>query len=160
MTEPRDAADDGFLVVQVTRLRHHHLFHHRFRDAHGVDRVGRLVGRQANHALHAVLDRGLEQVVGADYVGLDGFHRVEFAGRHLLQRGSVKDVVDATGGIENAREVTHVADIKLQLRIVVFFPHIILLLFVAAENADFRNLGVKESLENRVAERTRPAGDQ
>ena len=154
------AANDGLAVVQAARLGDHDLFHHRLGNTHGVDRIGGLVGAQADDAAHAVLDRGFQQVVGADHVGLDRFHRVELTGGNLLERRRVEDIVDAAGRVQDAREVAHVADVELQLRIVVLLAHVVLLLLVTAENADLRDAGVEEALQHCVAERTGATSNQ
>jgi hypothetical protein len=39
-------------------------------------------------------------------------------------------------------------------------PHIVLFLFVAAEDADFADIAVKETPENGIAERAGAAGDE
>jgi hypothetical protein len=56
--------------------------------------------------------------------------------------------------------IAHVADVELQLAVVVELPHVVLLLLVAGEDADFTDVGVEEAAEDGVAEGAGTAGDQ
>lgn len=134
------AANDSLEAVEVTGLGHHDLFHHGLGDPHGIDWVDGLVSAQADHTLHAVLDSGLEHVLGAEDVSLDGFHGMELAGRHLLERGGVEDVIDATGGIQDTLVITHIANVELELGVSVALSHVVLFLFITAKNPDFGNI--------------------
>ncbi|MOA02623.1 hypothetical protein D3C78_1220820 [compost metagenome] len=154
------AADHRLALVDIARLGDHDLFHHRLGDAHGVDRVDRLVGAQADHALDLVLDRRFQHVLGADHVGLDRFHRVKLAGRHLFERCRMEDVIHAAGGIQHALVVAHIADIELQLGVGIALAHVILLLLVTAEDADFSDVGVEEALEDGISKGAGAAGDE
>ena len=60
------------------------VLHHRLGDAHGVDGIGGLVGGQADDALHARVNGGVQDIVRADDVRLHGLHREELAGGHLF----------------------------------------------------------------------------
>ena len=91
------------------------VLHHRLGDAHGVDGIGGLVGGQADDALHARVNGGVQDIVRADDVRLHGLHREELAGGHLFQRCRVEDVVDAGHGIPDGLRVAHVADVELDL---------------------------------------------
>ena len=71
------------------------VLHHGLGDAHGVDGVGSLVGGQADHALDAGVDGGVQDIVRADDIGLHGLHGEKLAGGDLLQRRGVEYVVDA-----------------------------------------------------------------
>src|SRR3546814_1331084 len=71
-------------------------------------------------------------------VGTHRLHRVKFAGRHLLQRGGVEDIVDAPHRRAHTAFVAHVAQIEFEARAVVSLAHIVLLLFVEAENPEDR----------------------
>lgn len=55
------------------------VLHHGLGDAHGVDRIGRLVGGQADNALNACVDGSMQDVIGSDNVGLNGLHGEELA---------------------------------------------------------------------------------
>lgn len=139
--------------------------HHGLGLAHGVDGVGRLVGGQAHDAVHALLDRGVEHVVRADYVGAHGLHGEELAGGHLLQGGGVEDVVHAVHGVAHALGVADVADEEADLGgelrgpLLQAVAHVVLLLLVAREDADLGQVGVHEVLEHGVAERAGAARD-
>ena len=64
---------------------------------------------------------------------------MELAGRHLLQRRRVEDDSPrrASRSAPTAR-IAHVADVELQLGVGVALAHVVLLLLVAAEDADLR----------------------
>lgn len=177
--EQRDHRAAGTHDVAVARagddraaaLRRHagvgvdHALHHGLGDAHGVDRIGRLVRGQADHALDTRINRRMEYVVRADDVRLYRLHREELAGRHLLERGSVEDVVHARHGVAHGLRVAHVADVELDLLGLLRVPglepvaHVVLLLLVAREDADLPEVGVQEMLEYGGTEGTGSAGD-
>ena len=48
--------------------------------------------------------------------------------------------------------IAHIANVELQLGAVVLLAHVVLLLLVAAEDADFLDVGVKEAFEDGVTE--------
>ena len=157
------AADAG--VQRVPALGHRNLLLQRLADAHRVDGIGGLVRRQANHALHPGVDRRIQHIVRADDIGLHSLHREELAGRDLLQRRRMEDVIDsAHRGLER-RLAPHVADIELDLmgnlRILhlALMPHVILLLLVPRENPYLANIGPNKTLQHRIPERPGSAGD-
>ena len=160
------AADGGVLCLHGAGLGADDLFHHGLGDAHGVDGVGSLVGGQAHHLLHPRVDGGGEHVIGADDVGAHGLHGEELAAGHLLQGRSVEDVVHAPHGAAHAGDVPYVADVKAQLarqfRVLLlhFVTHVVLFLFVAAEDADLADVAGQKMLEHRVAEAAGAAGDK
>ncbi|MNG99581.1 hypothetical protein D3C79_587550 [compost metagenome] len=53
-------ADYGLALIDVTGLGNHDFFHHGLGDPHGINGVDRLVGAQAYHPTHFVLDSRLE----------------------------------------------------------------------------------------------------
>ena len=139
--------------------------HHGLGLAHGVDGVRGLVGGQAHDAVHALVDGGVEHVVRADDVGAHGLHGEELAGGNLLQGGGVEDVVHAVHGVAHALGVADVADEEAHLGgelgrlLLQAVAHVVLLLFVAREDADLGQVGVHEVLEHGVAERAGAARD-
>ena len=157
---------------RIPTLRRHarvgidHMLHHRLADAHGVDRIRRLVRRQADDALDARLDRGVQHVVRALDVRLDGLHREKFAGRHLLERRRVENIVDARHRVAHRLQVAHVADIELDLAGAVgilrlqLVAHVVLFLFIARENADLSHAARQIPAQHRAAEAARAARDQ
>ncbi len=157
------AADAG--VQRVAALGDGDFLFEGLADAHRVDGVGGLVGGEADDAFDAGVDGGVEDVVGADYVGLDGFHREEFAAGDLLEGSGVEDVVDAADGHLEGGAVTHVADVELDLAGgigvagLVFVAHVVLLLLVAGEDADLLDVSGEEAPQYGIPETTGPAGD-
>lgn len=107
----------------------------------------------------------MEHVIRADDIGLHGLHREELAGGHLLERRRMEDVVHAGHGVRDGLRVADIADVEFDLmgclRVLglELVAHIVLLLFVAGENADFLEVGVKEVLEDGGTEGTGAAGD-
>ena len=168
ITDPRDAITLPYRVPQRIvpfgrarrDLRDHQFLHDRLRHPHRVDRIHRLVGGEHDRALDAAGHRRLQDVLSPERVGAQCLQRIELAGGHLLQRRGVKDVVHAVERRRDAVVVADVADVELQLRTGVAEPHVLLLLLVAAEHADLGDVGIEEPVENGVAERARPAGDQ
>ena len=141
------------------------MLHHGLGDAHGVDGVGGLVGGQADHPLDPGINGGVEYVVRADDVGLDGLHGEELAGGNLLQGGGVEDVVHAGHGIPDGLGIADIADVEFDLFGVLRVPglqlvaHIVLFLFIAGENADFLQVGIQKVLQNGGTERAGTAGN-
>ena len=136
------------------------VLHHGLGDAHGVDGVGRLVGREADDALHARVDGGVQHIVGAGDVGADGLHREELARGHLFQRRRMENVIHTGHSIPHRLGIADIADVELDLlgglRVLSLelMTHIVLLLFVAGEDADFLEVRVKEVFQNGRTERT------
>ncbi len=135
-------------LARVAALGHGHLLLDGLGDTHGVDGIGRLVGRQTYHGPDTGLDGGGEDVVSADNVGLDGLHGEEFARRHLLEGGGVEDIVDARHHVAARLQVAHVADVELDLvghlgiPRLILMAHIVLLLLVARKNANLTDIRV------------------
>ena len=142
-----------------------HALHHGFADAHGVDGIGCLVRREADHALHSCVDGGVQNVVRADDVGAHSLHGEELAGGYLLERSGVEDIVHPRHGIAHGLRIAHVADVELDLLGVLrllrlkLMAHIVLLLLVAGEDADLLEVGIQEVLEDGGTKGTGSAGD-
>lgn len=157
------AADRRLFGRDRAALGDNDLLHHGLARSHGVDGVRRLVGRQADDFPNARVDRGGEYVFRAEDVRLNGLQRKELAAGDLLERGRVKDIVDVAHRGPNTRQIAHVANIEPQLvalfghAALIKVPHVVLLLFVAREDADFANIGVQKTVENRVAKGARAA---
>ena len=147
-------------------LGHDDLLHHGLARAHGVHRVGSLVGAQAHHVLHALFDGRGQHVVGPEHVGLHRLEREELAAGHLLQGRRVENVVHPVHSVLDAREVAHVADVELDLvgRLgalgLELVTHVVLFFLVAAENTDFADVRLEEAVEHGIAETARAAGNQ
>ena len=142
------------------------MLHHGLGDAHGVDGVGSLIGGQADDALDAGLDGGVQHVVGTFNVGAYGLHGEELTGGDLFQRSSVENEVDAGHDIAERLRVAHITDVELDLLGVggilglQLVAHIVLLLLIAGEDADLTDVGGEEVLQHSIAEASRAAGDQ
>ena len=143
------AADGG-----ATTLRSHagvgvdDVLHHGLGDTHGVDGVSCLIGGQADDTLDTGVNSGVQDVIGTDDVGLYGLHGEELAGRNLLQSGSVEDVVNTGHSIPDGLRIADVTDVELDLLGIfrVFglklMAHIVLLLLVTGENANFLQIRI------------------
>ena len=140
------------------------LFHDSLGHAHGIDRIRRLIRRQEDRLLHTVGNTGGNDIVRADHVGLDRLHGVKLTGGHLLERSGVKHIVHAAKCMDDGVIVAHIADVKLDLlrvlriQLLIGMAHIILLFFVARENADLADVRGQKAVEHGIPERTRPAG--
>lgn len=154
------AAEGGPGRIDEAGLGHHQLLHHGLRDPHGVDGIDRLVGAEADHLLDPAGRRRIEDVFRPQHIGLHCLQRVELAGRDLLQRRRLKDIIDALHGRHDAGRVTHIADIKFQLGIGEIDAHILLLLLIPAEDPDLFDIGSEEAIEDGIAEGAGAAGDE
>ncbi len=134
-------------------------------DAHRVDGICGLVGGKADDTLDTGVDGGIEDIVGADDIGLDGLHREELAARDLLERGCVEDVVHAAHRGPEGGPVADVADLELYLvrdiRVsgLILVAHIVLLLFVAGEDANLLDVGLEESPKDGIAKAPGPSSN-
>ena len=78
----------------------------------------------------------------------------------------MEDVVHAVHGVFDGLDIAHVAYVKLEFVCILghtrlkIMAHIVLLLLVAGENADFSDVGVEESSDDGVAKRTSAARDE
>ena len=70
----------------------------------------------------------------------------------MLERGGVEDEVYTGHGVQQAFGTAHIANIKLELVIVIGQSHVMLLLLVAAEDADFGDVGLQKTAQDGVAE--------
>ena len=136
------------------------MLHHGLGDAHGVNGISGLVGGKADYALNASFNRCVQHVVRALNVGFYRLHGEKLAARHLLEGSSVEDVVNARHSVADAAVVAHVAYIKFHLaccfrmcRLQVV-AHVVLLLLIAGEDADFTNIGFQKMLQHCVAKGT------
>ncbi len=96
----------------------------------------------------------------ADHIGVHRLHRVELAGRHLLQRGGVIDEIDPAGDAFHGAEVAHVRHVVLDPAVAEALALVFLLLLVPADDPHLRHRQRQEVLQDRGAERARAAGDQ
>ena len=141
------------------------VLHHGLRDAHGVDGVSCLIGGQAYNTLNASVNSGVQHIISTDDVGLDGLHGEELAGRNLLQSGSVENVVNTGHGILDRLGIADITNVELDLasslRVLCLklVTHVILLLLVTRENADFLQVRIQEVLQNGRTKRTSTTSD-
>lgn len=151
----------GSIRPQCPPLGNGHLLHHRLADAHGIDGISRLVRAQHHHVLHAMLDGGIQHIVGAEHVGLHRLHGEEFAGRHLFQSGRLEHIVHPAHGAIHRTLVAHIPDVELHLRVLQRMAHVILLLFIAGKDADFaEGIRMQETVEDSRAEGAGATGDE
>ena len=94
----------------------------------------------------------MEHIVGANDIGANGLHGEELARGHLLKRSCMEDVIDSVHSITHRLGITHVADEEAHLggelgrALLQAVTHVILLLLIARENANFTDVGVHEML--------------
>lgn len=72
----------------------------------------------------------------------------------------MEDEIHADHGVQQALRPAHVADIELQLGVIVVQPHVVLFLFIAAEDANFRDVGIEKAVEHSIAKSTGAASDE
>ena len=85
---------------------------------------------------------------------------MKFARRHLLECCGVKDVIYPAHGSSHAARISHIANVELELGMVIALAHVILLFLIAAEYANFRNFSVKKTFKDCIAKRPGSAGNQ
>ena len=120
-----------------------------------------LVGADHDHAPDALVDGRVDDVLGADHVGLNRFERIVLAGWNLLERGRVEHDVHAVHRPLEPWLVPHVADEESQRGVVEARDHLGLLQLVAAEHDQPpRTILAEHDLHELVAERTGAPGDQ
>ena len=72
----------------------------------------------------------------------------------------MEHVVHADQGLSDSTVLSHVTDVELDIVATECDAHILLLLLVAAEDADLRQIGVDEVSEHRVPEGPGAASDE
>ena len=160
------AADGGAATLgSHTGVGVDDVLHHGLGDAHGIDGISCLVGGQTDNTLHTCVNGGVEDVVGADDIGLDGLHGEELAGGDLLQGSGVQDVVHAGHGVTDRLGVADIVDVELDLLGGLRVPglklvaHVVLFLFVPGEDANLLQVRVQEVLQDGGTKGTSTAGD-
>ena len=71
----------------------------------------------------------------------------------------MKHIVHARHGIEQAFGPPHIADVELQLVVVIGQPHIMLFLLIAAEDANLADVRTEKAAQHGIAEGARAARD-
>lgn len=155
------AADGGVgTLAELAALGDGHLLHQCLGDAHGVDGVCGLVGGEDHDVPDAVLDGAEQHVVGALHIGAGGLDGEELTAGHLFERCGREYVVDAAHGDIDGLLVADVADVVLYLVVLELVAHVVLLLLVTAEDADFLDVGVQETAQHGVAETAGTTSDE
>ena len=107
------AANGGFCIrTQSASLSNGDLFHHRFGDTHGIDRVGCFVRREDDDIFNSVSDGGEKYIIGAFYIRAYSLHRIEFARGHLLQRSRRENIIYSVHREVYSLAVTYISDIE------------------------------------------------
>lgn len=160
------AADDRVAALRChARVGVYDVLHHGLGDAHSVDGIGRFVRGQADHTFHTSVDGRMQHVVRALHVRAHSLHGEELAGRHLLERSGVEDVVHTRHGVPDGLRIAHIADVKLDLLRMLrvlrlkLVAHVVLLLLVTREDADLAKVGIEEVFEDGRTEGAGAAGD-
>ena len=78
---------------------------------------------------------------------------------HLFERRRVKHIVHPAHGGGYAARFTHIADVKLELGMVVALAHVVLFFLVTAEDADFTQVRIQKTPQHGVAEGAGATGD-
>ncbi|MNG40276.1 hypothetical protein D3C84_1287890 [compost metagenome] len=71
---------------------------------------------------------------------------MKLAGRHLLQCCGVEYVIHTASSTQHTLIISNIANIELQFGAGVLLTHVILLLLVATEDADFSDISIKKTL--------------
>ena len=106
-----------------------------------------------------------QHILGAQHIGFDRLDGEEFAGRNLLQCCSMENIVHTMHSILNRSQISYITDVELDLLChlrhlgLEFMAHIVLLLFITGEHADFLDVGSQETVQNGVTKRTGTAGN-
>ena len=141
------------------------MLHHSLGDTHGIDRISRLIRRQTDNTLDTGIDSSMQNIVCADDIGLNSLHRKKLTGRNLLQSSSMEDVVNTGHSVLDGLRVADITDVELDLlgcfRVfcLKLMAHIVLLLLIAGEDADFLEIRIQKVLQHGGAERTGTTSD-
>ena len=127
-----------------------------------VERARSLVSRECDNLLHARVDRGLDDVLRANDIGLHVLERVVFGRVDLLQGRRVNHIVDLVHGASQPVLVANVADEPAQSGVVVEpLAHFVLFEFVAGVDHDAAGVVLLEQqFDERFAEGACPSGDE
>jgi len=62
--------------------------------------------------------------------------------------------------VQQALWSAHIADVELELGMVVGQPHVVLFLLIAGEDADLADVGIEEAVQDGIAEGAGAAGNE
>ena len=145
-------------IARVTTLGDGNLLLHGLGDTHGVDGIGGLIRGETDDGSYSCLNSSSQNIVRANDIGFDGLHREELTARDLLQCCGMEDVIHARHGIAARLQIAYIADKKLDfmghIRVfhLVLVTHIVLLLLIAGEDADFSDIRTEEAVQHCVTE--------
>src|SRR3989344_3482197 len=106
-----------------------------FRGAVEIYGACGFVSRECDDTWNIIIESGINDVHRAVNIGLDRFHRIVFAGRHLLQRSRMNYDVDTLGSSLHSLKITHITDEKTQFPMIAeFSAHLPLFELVATKN--------------------------
>ena len=121
----------------VTALGYGYFLFDGFGDAHCIDRICCLVGRETDDCSDIVFDSCRKNIVSAYHIGPHCFHREEFAARDLLEGGCMEDVICSWHRRAHAFQASDVTDVEFYLvcdiRVfrLILVAHVVLFLLVA-----------------------------
>ncbi len=124
--------------------------------------IHRFVGAQRQHPADALIDGGINHVLAADDIGLNGLKRVVLTRRHLLERRRMNhDRYPGKSALQTLR-VAYISDEVAQAGMIeAGGAHIVLFEFVPAEDDELLGMiFTQHQLDEPLAERSRPARDQ
>ena len=161
-------ADDGEGDVLFARIGiggNEQFVRNQLGSAVEVDRIHGLVRGKGHDLLHAAVQAGIDHVLRAVDIGLDGFRRIVLTGGHLLECSRVDYIVHVLQCALQTLLIAHIADKEPQLLRVILEEFIVrhheLLEFIPGINNDFpRAVILQHIFGEAFSERTRSAGNQ
>ena len=136
------------VLSQSTTLSNSNLLHHRFRDPHGVDRIGSLIGRKHHHIFHTMSDSGKQHVICTLHVRTHSLHREEFTTRNLLKGSGREHIIHTSHSEIHRFTLANITNIKFHLMSYLRtlclqeMTHIILFLLISREDTNLLNVAI------------------
>src|SRR3546814_3615959 len=77
------------------------------------------------------------------------FHRIKFAGRHLLECGGMENIIGTLHCLTDAVVIPYITDIESQLLVRQRNAHVVLLLLITAKDTDLPNARIQKTVQDR-----------
>mgnify|MGYP002390421369 CR=1 FL=1 len=118
-------------------------------------------GERRFYGFDLFLDGRIDDVLRTDDIREHRLVHVILAARNLLQRGGVEDQIDVAHRFAHRLRVAHISYDEGDIDLILELPaHVVLLLLVPAEDADFRRMERDELLRDEMPERTGAPGNE